>query len=156
MNCVRFRFGAVCDLFVCVWNISGTAERICAKLTEKTWLVPRSDEFEGQGQRSKVNITTDKKAGFSADNLGTAERIWSLAGSDEFESQGQKSKIKVTRDKNGIFELSSYVWIWRKSVQRFRRYFIHKQKHRRRQKQNLPQFTACRKNFGCLCTEKGS
>jgi len=43
-------FGAVCDFFVCVWNISGTAERICAKFTGKTCLVPRSDEFEGQGQ----------------------------------------------------------------------------------------------------------
>ena len=28
--------------FVCVWNISGTAERICAKFTGKTCLVPRS------------------------------------------------------------------------------------------------------------------
>ena len=28
----------------------GTAELICAKFTRKTCLVPRSDEFEGQGQ----------------------------------------------------------------------------------------------------------
>ena len=37
------------------------------------------------------------------------------------------------------------VWIWRKSVQGFRRYFIHKQKTTdwRRQKHNLPQSTAC-------------
>jgi len=36
------------------------------------------------------------------------------------------------------------VWIWRKSVQLFRIYFIYKQKsHRQRQKQNLTQFTAC-------------
>jgi len=27
----------------------GTAERICAKFTQKTCLVPRSDEFEGRG-----------------------------------------------------------------------------------------------------------
>jgi len=39
--------------FVCVWNISGTAERICAKFTWKTSLVPRSDEFKGQGQMSR-------------------------------------------------------------------------------------------------------
>jgi len=39
---------------------------------------------------------------------------------------------------------TSSVWIWRKSVQRARRYFIHKQKsYRRRQKQNLTQFIAC-------------
>jgi len=42
---------------------------------------------------------------------------------------------------------TSSVWIWRKSVQWFRRYFIHKQKSRtQRQKQNLTQFTECGKN----------
>jgi len=35
------------------YRISGTAEPICAKFTGKTCLVPRSDEFEGQGQRSR-------------------------------------------------------------------------------------------------------
>ena len=41
--------------FVCVWNILGMAERICAKFIRKTCLVPhpRSDEFECQGQRSR-------------------------------------------------------------------------------------------------------
>ena len=43
----------VCDVFVRVWNISGTAERICAKFTGKTCFVPRSGEFECQGQRSR-------------------------------------------------------------------------------------------------------
>ena len=47
-------FGAVCDFFVCVWNISGTAEQICAKFTVKTCLVPHSDEFECHGQRSRL------------------------------------------------------------------------------------------------------
>jgi len=41
--------------------MSGTTERICAKFTGKTSLVRRSDEFECQGQRSKVNVTRDKK-----------------------------------------------------------------------------------------------
>ena len=50
VNCVRFCFGAVCDFFVCVRNISRTAKRICAKFTETTCLVSRSDDFEGQGQ----------------------------------------------------------------------------------------------------------
>ena len=48
-------FAAVCDFFVCVWNISGTAQRICDKFTGKTCLVPRSDEFECQGQRSRLS-----------------------------------------------------------------------------------------------------
>jgi len=39
--------------FVCESNISGTAERICAKFTGKACLVPRLEEFECQGQRSK-------------------------------------------------------------------------------------------------------
>jgi len=33
------------------------AKRICAKFTGKTCLVPRSDGFECQGQRSKFKIT---------------------------------------------------------------------------------------------------
>ena len=46
-------FGAVSLwFFVCVWNVSGTAEQICAKFTRKTCFVPHSDEFEGQRSRS--------------------------------------------------------------------------------------------------------
>jgi len=51
---VLFLASSVCGFcFVCVWNISGTAEWMCAKFTRKTCLVPRSDEFEGQGQTSR-------------------------------------------------------------------------------------------------------
>ena len=64
---------SVC-FFVCVWNISGTAERSCAKFTRKTCVIPLSEEFEGQGQRSKVRVTRDK-TGFSADISGTARPI---------------------------------------------------------------------------------
>ena len=46
VNCVRFCFWRCLWLFACVWNILGTAERICAKLTGKTCLVPRWVEFE--------------------------------------------------------------------------------------------------------------
>jgi len=35
-------------------------------VTRKTCLVPRSDEFEGQGQRSKIKIITDKNGILSA------------------------------------------------------------------------------------------
>ena len=41
--------------------MAGTAERICAKFTRKTYLVLRSDEFECQYQKSKVSVTRDKK-----------------------------------------------------------------------------------------------
>ena len=46
--------------FVCESNISGTAEQICSKFTEKTCLVPRSEEFECRGQSLKVKVTRDK------------------------------------------------------------------------------------------------
>jgi len=45
-------FGAISLCFLFVYEIyrdSGTAERIYAKFTRKTCLVPRSDEFEGHG-----------------------------------------------------------------------------------------------------------
>jgi len=45
-------------VFVCVQNISGTAEQICAKFTGKTRLVPPSDEFECQRSRSPGNKKT--------------------------------------------------------------------------------------------------
>jgi len=59
----KFCFSAVCDfvfLFACESNISGTAEQICAKFTGKTCLVPGTEEFECQSQRSKVKVTRDK------------------------------------------------------------------------------------------------
>jgi len=41
-------------LSVCLYRkYLGTAEQICAKSTGKTCLVPRWDEFEWQGQRSR-------------------------------------------------------------------------------------------------------
>ena len=50
---------------------------------------------------------------------------------------------------------TSRLWIWRKSVQRFRRYFIHKQKCRRqRQKQNFTQFVIAHfVQLGHECTD---
>jgi len=45
--CMIFHF------FICASNISATAERICAKFTGRTCLVPRSDEFDCQGQMSR-------------------------------------------------------------------------------------------------------
>ena len=54
---VLFLASSVCGFFVCVWNISGTIECICTKFAWKTCLVLRSDEFEGQGQRSRSPLT---------------------------------------------------------------------------------------------------
>jgi len=52
-------FGAISLwFFVCVWDISGTAERICTKFRGKTCLVPHSEEFEGQGRRSRSKSGT--------------------------------------------------------------------------------------------------
>jgi len=46
-------FGAISLwFFVCVWNISGTDEWICARFTRKTCLVPHSDEVKGRRSRS--------------------------------------------------------------------------------------------------------
>jgi len=53
VNCGMFCFWRRQSVFfACAWNISGTAERICAKLTRKTCFVPRWEEFEGQDQRN--------------------------------------------------------------------------------------------------------
>ena len=59
LNCGRFCFWRRQSVFfsVCVCNILGTAERICAKFTGKTCLVPGLDEFEHQGQRSRLPET---------------------------------------------------------------------------------------------------
>jgi len=73
----KILFWAVLALcFVCVRNILGTAERICAKLTEKTCFVPRSDEFEGQGQKSKVKVTRDKNGIFGPFGGPCAVYVW--------------------------------------------------------------------------------
>jgi len=55
VNCGRFCFWRRQSVvsFLFVYQISGTAERICDKFTRNTCLVPRSNEFEGQGQRSR-------------------------------------------------------------------------------------------------------
>jgi len=61
-------FGAVC-----VWNISGTVERICAKFTRKTCLIPRSDEFEGQGQTSR---SPETKTAFIFGPFGSLRAVY--------------------------------------------------------------------------------
>jgi len=67
VNCGRFVLSADRDFFDCIWNISGTAERICIKFTMKTCLVPLSEEFECQGQRSRSSGTNCN--GLAANNV---------------------------------------------------------------------------------------
>jgi len=47
---------SACGFYVCVWNISRTAEWIFAKFTWKMCLVPRLDEFEGQGHQGQKTV----------------------------------------------------------------------------------------------------
>jgi len=50
VNCRRFCFWRRQPVVFCfIWNISGTAERICTIFTRKICLVPRLDELEDQG-----------------------------------------------------------------------------------------------------------
>jgi len=71
--------------------ISGTAERICAKIgkfTKKTGLVPRSDEFEDQGQQGQ-------KGHFSALSAACARFVFgktSLASSFHYHHQMKENK----------------------------------------------------------------
>jgi len=68
VNCGRFCFWRrQYGFFMFVYEISpGTAEQICAKFTRKMCLVPRLDEFESQGQRSRSPRTNTAFLALSA------------------------------------------------------------------------------------------
>ena len=110
--------------FLCVWNISRTAEWIYARFTRKTYLVPRWDEFEGQGQQGQKQHFFDFSAltapcvlfMFGKTSLASSfclcmKYLWNCTMIcakftpktclvpcwDEFEGQG--SNVRVTRDK---------------------------------------------------------
>jgi len=59
---------------VCIWNISGSAEWICAKFTWKMCLVPNSVEFECQGQGH--HVSTDKNGIFGRFGGLRAFYVW--------------------------------------------------------------------------------
>jgi len=86
--------------FVCESNTSGTAERICAKFTLKTFLVPRSDEFECQGQMSTAKVTTDKKR---------AVHSW-WTDQDEIRQRRANHRGTVVRAEFPL--ISNGVWVW--------------------------------------------
>jgi len=69
--------------FVCESNISGTAERVCAKFARTTCLVPRADEFECQGQRSRSSGT--KK--HCALPLPPATTVWNALAANNIKQQ---------------------------------------------------------------------
>jgi len=68
--------------FLFVWNISVTDERICAKFTRKTCLIPCSDEFEGQ--RSKVKVTRNKNGIFGSISAACMQLLHSDAWIESF------------------------------------------------------------------------
>ena len=94
---------------LCVWNIWGNAERICAKFTGKTyiWSLARKRlNVKVKGQTSRSPRT---KTGFSADISGIVElicdkftrrrrRLWSFAG----------TSLKVKINFGGLRAI--YVW----------------------------------------------
>ena len=60
--------------FVCLWNISGTAERICAKFIRNTCLIPLGRVWKS---RSKVNVARDKNGIFRPFRCGLrAVYVW--------------------------------------------------------------------------------
>ena len=78
---------SVISLFVCLLYL-GMAKRICAIFTVKTCLIPRSDVFEYQGQRSKVKLTRDKNALSAADTPVRSNGMRSLKNSVQQQRTG--------------------------------------------------------------------
>jgi len=96
------------SFFLCESNISGTAERICTKLAVKTCLVPRSDESECQGQRSKVRVTRDKNWVFGRYLGNRWTDLQQIHTDDMFGTSlgwvwRSRSKVKITRHKKRHF-----------------------------------------------------
>jgi len=118
---VLFSARSVTFLFFFVWesNILRTAERICTKLTRKTCFVPCSDEFEGQGQRSRspganflplkmhCNVLAAKKRHAAADGSipslpgydgSAAASVWFMSGKISLASSYISCESSTTRN----------------------------------------------------------
>jgi len=64
-------FGAVSLCFLFVYEISlEPLNGFAPNSHGRRFMVPRSDEFEGQGQISKVKVTRDTKTAFFGPNFG--------------------------------------------------------------------------------------
>ena len=102
-------------LSVCAWNISGTAERICAKFTRKTCLVPRSDQFECQGQRSKVKVTRVGQTSFPL--MMTMMMKMMMMKIDNCLSLSQKLKTHLFDQQRTSFNaIVAFLCFWRRDV----------------------------------------
>jgi len=95
-------------LFSCQSDISGTAERICAKFIRKTCYAARSDEFGGQGERSKIKVTRDKNA--LCTSITPAATEWNaLAANNAMQQQtGRFCRCQLGSDFGGL----RVVYIW--------------------------------------------
>jgi len=94
-------------LFVCDSNISGIAERICAKFTVKACLVPSSDEFECQSQRLKVKVTRDKKMRLALPSPPVAYEGYAIAA-NRVQQRGRHHCVAAGGDFGGLHAV--YVW----------------------------------------------
>jgi len=93
-------------------QMAGTAERICAKFTRKTCLVLRSEEFECQGQRSKVKVTRDKNAVCTHNSPA----VWSeRSGKPSLQITSRKQHVRRFDRCRGCLRRAACVlrWAWR-------------------------------------------
>jgi len=89
--------------------MAGTAEWICAEFAQKTCLVPRSDEFECQGQKSKVKATRDKNA-LCTHDIPVVRTEWNTLVADNFV---QAADVAIQRGDFAILHalgLAGYRW----------------------------------------------
>jgi len=76
--------------------------------------------------------------------LLSSEKHRSAIDAEEKLQQRCFSKHKPYQTRTSEGPNTSSMWIWRKSIQRFQRFWhTNKKSHNQRQKQNLTQFTAC-------------
>jgi len=89
--------------------VAGTAERICAKFTRKTCLSLRSDEFECQGQRSKVKVTRDKKCAVHSQHPA----MWTKWNALVADNVAQAADATIRSLQRGVSSLGCVRWAWR-------------------------------------------
>jgi len=88
--------------------MAGTAERICAKFTRKTCLVLRADEFECQGQKSKVKVTRDKKG-----TVHSQPPRYGRNGTPSLQITSRKQQTRRFDRCRGVSSPECVRWAWR-------------------------------------------
>jgi len=92
--------------------MAGTAEGICAKFTRKTCLVLHSDEFECQGQRSKVRVTKDKKRCCAL----TTPPLCGRNGTPSLQITSRKQQTLRFDRCRGVSSPGCVHWVWRSTA----------------------------------------